>query len=156
MIHYHFLNLIMMNLEIFQVNTLLFNLMIMTLVAKLRNLIFNPFSLDGRGKSYLTLNSNLDPDQNYYNTVINYIDACDYYNENAFKQMTKDPTNTEFSILHLNIPSIMNKFDDFKAYLNSLEHEFSVIGLSETWLNSCNENNLPLPNYSSTGMVRKN
>lgn len=57
--------------------------------------------------------------------------------------MTKDPTNTEFSILHLNIQSIMNKFDDFKAYLNSLEHDFSVIGLSETWLNSCNENNFP-------------
>ena len=50
----------------------------------------------------------------------------------------------------------MNKFDDFKAYSNSLEHDFSVIGLSETWLNSSNENNAPLPNYSSTGMVRKN
>ena len=123
-------------------------------IAKLRNLIFNPFSLNGRGKSYLTLNSNLDPDQNYYNAIINYIDARDYYNEDTFKQMTKDPTNTEFSILHLNIRSIMNKFDDFKAYLNSLEHDFSVIGLSETWLNSCNINNFPLPNYCSTGIVR--
>lgn len=70
--------------------------------------------------------------------------------------MTKDSTDTVFSILHLNIQSIVNKFDDFKAYLNSLEHEFSVIGLSETWLNSSNEMNFPLPNYSNTGMVRKN
>ena len=68
-------------------------------IAKLRNLIFNPFSLNGRGESYLTLNSNLDPDNNY-NSIINYIDACDYYNENTFKQMTRDSTNTEFSILH--------------------------------------------------------
>ena len=50
----------------------------------------------------------------------------------------------------------MNKFDDFKAYLSSLEHEFSVIGLLEMWLNSCNENNFPLPKYNNTGMVRKN
>ena len=50
----------------------------------------------------------------------------------------------------------MNKFDDFKAYLNSLEHDFSLIGLPETWLNSCNENNFPLPNYSTTAIVRKN
>lgn len=37
-------------------------------IAKLQNLIFNPFSLDRQGKSYLMLNSNLDPDQNYYNS----------------------------------------------------------------------------------------
>ena len=39
-----------------------------------------------------------------------------------------DSTNTDFSIVHLNIRSIMNKSDDFKAYLDSLKNEFSVIG----------------------------
>ena len=72
-------------------------------IAKLQNLIFNPFSLNGSGKSYLMLNSNLDPEQNYYKAIINYIHACDYYNDDTFKQMTKDPTNMKFSILHLNI-----------------------------------------------------
>ena len=70
--------------------------------------------------------------------------------------MTQVSMNTEISILHLNIRSIINRFDDFKAYLNSLAHEFSVIGLSETWLNTYNQNNFPLPNYNSTEMVRKN
>ena len=101
-------------------------------VAKLRDLTFNPFSLSNRGRSYLTINSDLDPDHNYFNTIINYMDACDYHDEGSFKQMIKSSTNTDFSILHLNIRSIMNKFDDFKAYLDSLDHEFSVIGLSET------------------------
>ena len=50
----------------------------------------------------------------------------------------------------------MSKFDDFKAYLRSLEHEFSIIGLSETWLNSSNVNDFPLSNYNSIGVVRKN
>lgn len=35
----------------------------------------------------------------------------------------------------------MNKFDDFKVYLNFFEYDFFVIGLLEMWLNSCNENN---------------
>ena len=54
--------------------------------------------------------------------------------------MTKDSNDNEFSVLHLNIRSILNKFEDFKAYLNSLEYEFSVIGLSDTWLNHNNMN----------------
>lgn len=125
-------------------------------IAKLRNLIFNPFSLSSRGRSYLTLNSDLDPDHNYYNTIINNINACDYHDEDTFKQVTRDSTNIDFSMLHLNIRSIMNKFDDFQAYLDSLEHDFSVIGLSETWLNCRNINEFPLVNYHNTGMVRTN
>ena len=68
--------------------------------------------------------------------------------------MTKDSKDNEFSVLHLNTRSILNKFEDFKAYLNSLEYEFSVIGLSETWLNHNNMNDFPLPCYRSIGKVR--
>ena len=126
-------------------------------LMNLRNLIFNPFALSkGRGKSHFMLNSDLDPDHNYYNTIINYIDTCDYHDEDSFKRMAKDSANTEFSILHLNIRSILSKYDDFKTYIRSLEHEFSIIGLTETWLNSSNANDFPLPNYHNTGMVRKN
>ena len=70
--------------------------------------------------------------------------------------MIRDSTDTELSILHLNIRSIANKLDDFNAYLDSLAHEFSVIGLSETWLNCSNLNDFPLPNYHNIGMVRTN
>lgn len=47
-------------------------------LMNLRNLIFNPFASSGRGKSPLMLNSDLDPDHNYYNTIINYIDTGDF------------------------------------------------------------------------------
>ena len=47
-----------------------------------------------------------------------------------------------------------NVFVDFKAYLDSLNHEFSVIGLSETWLNQNNMNDFQLSGYSNTGMTR--
>ena len=65
---------------------------------------------------------------------------------------TTDETN--FSILHCNIRSITNKHDDFVGYLDSLDHKFSVIGLTETWLNSNNVNDFPLNQYSFVGRVR--
>ena len=41
--------------------------------------------------------------------------------------------------MHLNIRSLPKHFDDLISLLHSLNHNFSVIGLSETWLrsNSC-------------------
>ena len=106
--------------------------------TKLKNLTFNPFSRNNNGKTYLTLNPDLDPDQNYNNQIITQVESCDYHDEDTFKCMTKDSKGDEFSVLHLNTRSILNKFDNLKAYLNSLEYEFSVIGLSETWLNQNN------------------
>ena len=70
-------------------------------LMRLRNLIFNPFSLSGRGKSHLMLNSDFDPGHNYYTTIINYIDTCDYHDDDSFKRMAKDSAYTDFSILHL-------------------------------------------------------
>ena len=125
-------------------------------LTKLKNLTFNPFSTNSNGKTYLTLNSNLDPDQNYYNQFITHVESCDYHDEDTFKCLTKDSKDDEFSLLHLNIRSILNKFDDLKAYLNSLEYNFSVIGLSETWLNQNNCTDFPLPCYHYIGKVRNN
>ena len=70
--------------------------------------------------------------------------------------MTKDFKDNEFSILHLNIRSVVNKFDDLKAYLNSLEYKFSIIELSETWLNPDNINESPLTDYHNIVKVRTN
>ena len=67
--------------------------------------------------SHLMLNSDLDSDHNYYHAIINYIDTCDYHDEDSFKLMAKGSAYTDFSSLHLNIRSILSKFDDFKAYL---------------------------------------
>lgn len=126
-------------------------------VAKLKNLTFNPFSLNNNGKPYLTLNSDLDPDQNYYNQIITHVETCDYHDEDTFKCLTKNSSrDNEFSVLHLNIRSLQNKFDDLKSYLNSLEYEFSVIGISETWLNHNNRNDFQLPCYQNIGKIRAN
>ena len=123
-------------------------------ITKLKQLTFNPFSIDDRGKPYLTMDTNLDPDNNYYNHIIHNINNCDYYDEQKFKNLLQTTDETNFSILHCNIRSITNKHDDFVGYLDSLDHKFSVIGLTETWLNSNNVNDFPLNQYSFVGRVR--
>ena len=39
------------------------------------------------------------------------------------------------SIINLNIQSLANKFDTFKNRLDTLKQHFSIISLTETWLN---------------------
>ena len=56
--------------------------------------------------------------------------------------------NPPFSFLHFNVRSLTNKLDDLQQYLGELVHKFSVIGISETWLNIDNESQIQLPGYS--------
>ena len=56
---------------------------------------------------------------------------------------------SNFSLVHLNIRSITNKFDHFKELLDSLNTEFKIMGLSETWLNdNTNDAGFDLPTYN--------
>ena len=58
--------------------------------------------------------------------------------------------------MNLNIRSIANKFDTFKNLLNSLNHVFSIISLTETWLNDQNSENFNLSNYNFVCSNRAN
>ena len=100
------------------------------------------------------MDMHLDPDISYYNQITHHVDRCDYYDEETFKQLIQTASKINFSLLHCNIRSILNKYDDLVAYLESLEHKFSVIGLTETWLNNENINDFPLTQYNFAGKVR--
>ena len=56
-------------------------------ISQLRNLIFNPFTINNRGNTFLTLNNELDPDYNYYHLLLNYLDECDYHYEDTFNTL---------------------------------------------------------------------
>lgn len=62
----------------------------------------------------------------------------------------------ELSFLHLNIRSISNKFDALTNYLNSLDHKFAIIALNENWLNVNDNDNLEIPGYKTTKLIRQN
>ena len=58
------------------------------------------------------------------------------------------------SLLHLNSRSLFKNFDDLQTFLATLDYQFSVIGISETWLHS-NSPPLNLINYNMLRSDRK-
>lgn len=62
-----------------------------------------------------------------------------------------------FSVLHLNICSFSKNYNQLVNYLSSLNHVFSVIALTETWLtNDSKELGInELPSYNSTHFIRQ-
>ena len=65
-----------------------------------------------------------------------------YVTVNQLKDIAKGFSNNTFSLLHLNIRSINKHFDELQIFLdNQSKQQFSIIGLTETWLSS--DTNLP-------------
>ena len=59
---------------------------------------------------------------------------CKYYECQDFYEMARINKPYHFSALHLNLASINKHIDDFSAMLALLNHEYSVIGISESRL----------------------
>lgn len=106
---YLILILLMKNLKILQHNSLLTQ----TIIQKIKGLTFNPFSSPhNRGREYLTLTSDIDPDNKYFQEIVWIIDDCDYYDEDSFQDLVRSYVGVKFSIFHQNIGSLVNKHDD--------------------------------------------
>ena len=105
---------------------------------ELNSLVFNPFELNS-DNSHLPI-YDTDPDLQYFNDTTYITDAshCDYYLEHSFNKKCKslEVDNECFSLMHLNIRSIPKNLDSLIRYLDGLDLNFTVIGLTETWLSS--------------------
>jgi len=62
----------------------------------------------------------------------------------------------DLSILHTNIRSINKNFLSLASYLQTLEHSFDVIGLSETWLSEIAADSFKVQGYNSESIFRSN
>ena len=112
------------------------------------------FSTDGEN----ALTEINDPDNQYYNELLSNLTInCEYYTEDSFiKKMKLVSTDkTKFSLLHLNVRSIPKNFNNFLTYLETLQYQFSVIGISETWLKDHNVNCYFIDGYKSEHNYRK-
>ena len=108
------------------------------------NLIdFNSFSCQNENTcSYYTIQEFLSNFSNGNNNDIcginsgnNNTDIHGSYNNNG-NNIDIDKENENFSILHINSRSISKNFESLITLLHSLGNfTFSVIGISETWLN---------------------
>jgi len=98
---------------------------------------------------YDTNNNNTmqhDPDANYFNNC--KISANKYYLSNEFTyHVDRLASKGNMSLLHVNIRSLRNKFDSFLDYINLLNYPFSIIALTETWLNNNDTEYYVIPGY---------
>ena len=103
---------------------------------KFESLSFNNFF----AKDYLN-DSNQDSDVNFYNNIssieTSYLLPCEANNK------LKYFSSETLSILHLNIRSMTKNFETFQEFYNSLNVNFSIICLSETWTNDNNLGKIP-------------
>jgi hypothetical protein len=98
----------------------------------LENMLFDPFELNEDGG----ILDEIDPDNNFYNIHANsLVNTCKYLQPEQLRSITnkfKYPLN--LSAMHLNICSMSHNHSAFDTLLHSLDHPFSFIGLTGTWL----------------------
>ena len=99
-----------------------------------------------------------DPDMQFY-LESNYIKntKCDYYIEDTFIKniSNKQEDKRALSMFHMNIKSLPKHFDELQQYFNVLKYDFSVIGISETWLSENNAGLYDLSGYVTIKCCRK-
>ena len=82
--------------------------------------------------------------------ISNSILSSSYHIANTFKSklQTMNVTREACSIFHLNMQRVtIAKFKQLEAYFKVLDHDFSVIGLSETWFSKSKHAEFGLPGY---------
>ena len=62
--------------------------------------------------------------------------------------------NTNFSIIYFNARSLVKNDNEITNYLNSLNHKFNVIVISETWLNVYNKYLYFIDDYNNMHITR--
>ena len=61
----------------------------------------------------------------------------------------------QLSFLHLNVKSIPKHSDELEMYINSLKLEFTMIALTETWLDRSKQDLYNMPKYNCINRFRK-
>ena len=123
---------------------------------KISNLIYNPHESNSFDYNYCT---EFDPDVNFFcqqNILSGY--TCLYYNEDSlnYKMSSFSCDEEYFSICHINIRSLKANLQNFENYLQLLSIKFSVIGMTETWLDDTSCLLYSMPNYNFVESHRKN
>ena len=100
----------------------------------------------------------VDPDLHFYQEFNQATVKCNYYLETKFDDEISKPNGTKdvLSLCHVNIRSARKNLGDFENYLNMLNHDVTVIGLSETWLNDNDSDLYGLCGYKIIGHHRVN
>ena len=108
----------------------------MTLI-NLKHFFFNPI-LD-QHSSLSNPNSDLDPDLNNQNYASS-ASYCNYETAEDLNWVIGGNNLTSFSLFHLNARSLVKNQDAFAQLLANVNHTFSVLAITETWVKESNVN----------------
>ena len=129
------------------------------ILSDIMELNFNPLELNDEGSNIHGPLYETDPDLQFYNdtTTIDNVNHCDYYLEDSFLKKCKqlELGDNCFSVLHLNIRSIPKNLHKLERFIENVNFNFTVIGITETWLNCDNVDCYGMPGYSHYYLYRE-
>lgn len=96
------------------------------------------------------MENQINPDNQFLNSINN---NCRYYTNDQLNNISKDG---QLSIIHINCRSLYANFTDIKDYLGQFTQPFTVIALSETWINSNRRANFEMDGYEFIHMDWQN
>ena len=123
-------------------------------ISSLLNLriIFEPFETEEI--SQFSPLYDVDIDLHYYNSTYSLSNTeCTYYDRKSLNDdvsvypRTCIPDDKRFSLCHLNTRSIKQNLKSLEVYMEDLCAKFSIIGISETWMNDDICNLYSIPDY---------
>ena len=87
----------------------------------------------------------IDPDRNL---LAGNSKNSSYFTDSEFNNLliSNNIDDSNFSVLHLNARSLGNKMTEFLTFLTSLTHSFTVITVTETWVNDVTQ--ISIPDYN--------
>ena len=117
--------------------------------------VFVPFEIN---ESTNTPFNEMDPDIQFYSSTHYALNTqCDYFIEDTFlKNITeKNQFQNKLSLFHINVKSLPKHHDELELYINSLNFKFSVIALTENWLDESKQDLFDLEGYICLHKFRK-
>ena len=84
------------------------------------------------------------------------LEACNHQTEQTLNNYVsrKGISKNNFSLFHLNIRSVPAYLSSLLSDMENLDHRFSVIELTETWLNPSNIDAYGIDGYNHIGITR--
>ena len=76
------------------------------------------------------------------------LSSCDYIFEGQLNELLVNKNDLDLPILHLNARSLYGNLGKFKQPEGLIDHEFSVIGISESWLSDSTLDLVDIPGYN--------
>ena len=114
-------------------------------IGKIQSLKINPFTINSINCQAIVTDEN---GQDHAEIDCQYM-----FNEDFDKKFSK--VNNDFSLFHVNARSLPRNYDHFCTLLDSLDFNFSIMAVSETWFNAnTNVNMYNVKDYSFVHMCR--